>query len=150
MAHSALRIANAVCQKAVQLNMSPTPMQLLKLTYLAQGWMLGLYRQPLIVDDVEAWRYGPVFRDVYRHVAGKSSVAGGLPARDSGDLDHLENDLLDQILQIYGKMSGLQLSTLTHTSGSPWDVTYRQFGQNAVIPKALMQEYYGHAARGAR
>lgn len=144
MAHSALHIANVILLKFGGQGLGP--MKLLKLTYLAQGWMLGLYNKPLIVDDAEAWKYGPVYRDVYRHVAGKSVVQNSLPSRDGQPLDQQEAHLIDQIHKIYGPMNGLQLSTLTHKSGSPWDVTYRKHGQNAVIPKSLMQDYYGKSA----
>ena len=36
------------------------PMQVLKLAYIAHGWMLALYHRPLIGDGIEAWTYGPI------------------------------------------------------------------------------------------
>ena len=42
-----------------------TPMQLLKLVYIAHGTMLGKYSMPLINDKVEAWKYGPVIKPLY-------------------------------------------------------------------------------------
>ncbi|MCY4000360.1 MAG: DUF4065 domain-containing protein, partial [Bacteroidetes bacterium] len=42
-----------------------TPMQLIKLSYIAHGWTLGISGEPLFNDTVEAWRYGPVVPDIY-------------------------------------------------------------------------------------
>lgn len=122
-------------------------MQVLKLTYLAQGWMLGLYSVPLVWDDAEAWRYGPVFRRIYNEVAGQPKIARQLFMSPSADpFDERETNLIDQVWEKYGKMNGLQLSALTHTTGSPWDITYKNFGQNSVIPKDLIRDYYAKFA----
>src|SRR5947209_648870 len=45
-----------------------TPMQLIKLVYIAHGYMLGEHRQPLLKESVQAWRFGPVVASVYHAV----------------------------------------------------------------------------------
>jgi uncharacterized phage-associated protein len=148
MAHSSLQVGNRLLTKAGATGLDP--MKLLKLTYLAQGWMLGLYGVPLIWNDVEAWRYGPVFREMYRHVAGKATILG-LPSSFSEEaFDARESHLIDQIWEKYGSQSGLQLSALTHVPGSPWDLTYKRFGESSVIPKELIREYYESMANAGR
>jgi len=37
--------------------------------------------------------------------------------------------VVDQALEKYGHLSGLQLSSLTHQPGAPWDVTWRAYGK---------------------
>lgn len=148
MAHSALAIANRLLDKAGPSGLDP--MKLIKLAYLSQGWMLGLYGEPLTWSDVEAWRYGPVFREIYRHVAGKPIIQHKLPTLDRQAFSSHEEHLIDQVLQKYGSLTGIQLSALTHASGSPWDVTYRRFGQNSVIPKELIRDYYAAMVPNAR
>jgi len=144
MRNSAIAVANRLLEKAGSDGLDP--MKLIKLAYLCQGWMLGLYHQPLVWNDVEAWRYGPVFRELYRYVAGKPTIIGsvGISSDEKirGSFDDRESDLIDQVYEKYGKKSGLALSALTHAPGSPWDVTYRERGQNSVIPKDLIEEYY--------
>ena len=60
--HSSIRIAVEFLELAKNQThyKEITTMQLLKLVYIAHGWMLGLYDKPLISDEVEAWQYGPV------------------------------------------------------------------------------------------
>ena len=54
--------------------------------------------------------------------------------------------MLDQ----YGCYPGLYLSSLTHRPGSPWDKTWRKYGQNAVIPRDLIQAHYRTIVTEAR
>lgn len=150
MAHSSIAVADKLLECAGEVGLDP--MKLLKLDYLCQGWMLGLYGEPLIWNDVEAWRYGPVFRDVYGLVAGKPNVVGSLSSwfkKAPETFDTRELRLITQVHDKYRDWSGLQLSALTHEFGSPWDITYRRYGQNAVIPKELIREFYAKQAEAA-
>ncbi len=60
-----------------------TPLQVLKLVYLAHGWCLGVHTQPLIDESVEAWRAGPVIRPLYNVIKqdGSSGITERLPVR---------------------------------------------------------------------
>jgi uncharacterized phage-associated protein len=42
------------------------PMKLQKLLYYCQGYSLGITGRVLFEDNIEAWRYGPVVRSVYK------------------------------------------------------------------------------------
>jgi uncharacterized phage-associated protein len=144
MAHNSDAVANYLLTASKGEGLDP--MKLLKLSYLCQGWMLGLYGEPLIWNDVEAWRYGPVFPEIYRLVAGKNRVRT-IPFASQDRFSEKEKHLMDQVFAKYGKYSGLALSSITHEPGSPWDVTYHTRGQNSVIPKRLIQEYYERASQ---
>jgi len=54
------------------------------------------------------------------------------------------------IYEIYGRLTGIQLSTLTHTKGSPWYETWGKDGKNAVISNDLIEEYYKNLAEKTR
>lgn len=121
-----------------------TPMQLLKLVYIAHGWMLGLYKRSLIKDEVQAWQYGPVIPELYRSIRqfGSQPVLGRLATSDIEELDQLEDDIVQQVYQIYGKRSGIELSRLTHKPDTPWAQTYRSGHFGSVIPTDLIQQHY--------
>ena len=51
-------VANAFVDVADHLM---TQMKLHKLTYIAHGWHLAIFGEPLVADAAEAWDNGPVF-----------------------------------------------------------------------------------------
>lgn len=129
---------------------SVSPMQLIKLTYIAHGWMLGLVGRPLLDEDVEAWRYGPVVPSLYhavKHYGNQpvENIHAGLGLRRI-EFDEDEKSIMDQVIDIYGKFSGVKLSSMTHQRGTPWDVTWSRFGKNAVISNDLIEEFYQEKA----
>ena len=42
-----------------------TPLQVIKMVYIAHGYSLAILGEPLVEEAVEAWRYGPVLPSVY-------------------------------------------------------------------------------------
>ena len=138
-------VANRFLTLAQERGDTLTPMQLLKLTYIANGWMLGLYGRTLFDDPVEAWQYGPVIPSVYsavRHYRGQA-ITELLPVQPNAEpLDDNEEDLISQVYQIYGGLSGIQLSRMTHAPGTPWEQVYRADRFGIHIPIDLIEEHY--------
>ena len=150
MAHDARAVANRLIELATEDGNQLTVMQVIKLVYFCQAWMLGLYERPLIEQPVEAWRYGPVIRDVYdsfKHYRGrpiKSKTRVPTP-----HLDDDEQDLVGQVYRKYGHLSGIRLSELTHEDGTPWHQVWRTNRRDSIIPRRIMQEYYSQQAQTA-
>ena len=42
-----------------------TPLQVIKLAYIAHGFTLALLGRSLVPEPIEAWRYGPVIPSIY-------------------------------------------------------------------------------------
>ncbi|MCA0449322.1 MAG: DUF4065 domain-containing protein [Proteobacteria bacterium] len=136
-------IANRFLELASTSNDTLTSMQLLKLVYMAHGWMLGLYHRPLIKDEVQAWQYGPVIPRLYnaiRHFKG-SAVSGPIKS-DKEALDEFAQNIIEQVYERYGRLSGPALSRLTHAADSPWEVVYEPGSFGLVIPDDLIEDYY--------
>ncbi len=151
--HEARTIANEFIRRGVSAGRPLTPMQLIKLVYLAHGWMLALFNRPLIKEPIEAWRYGPVIRNLYaelRYFGNQPVTEELLPAFDDDSLDREEAHIVNEVFQKYGRASGIALSNWTHLAQSPWDQTWRSQGQNAVIPNELMASYFRRLADDAR
>ena len=128
-----------------------TPMQILKLVYISHGWTLGLLSRPLIHEAVEAWRYGPVVPIVYKKYRRYRRNPIEDPVDDRrGLMDEDQNEVVRQVSEKYARFSGVQLSSLTHQPGSPWDLTWRS--GLTVIPNPIIEDHYRRRARelGAR
>src|SRR5437660_9090573 len=107
MATSARRVANEFLRLAEEDDRALTPLQIIKLVYIAHGWMLALYQRPLITDRIEAWKYGPVIPQLYQDmkVYGAGSIAGRLSdtSYSAKPLDPQERDIIRQVYNIYGQ-----------------------------------------------
>ena len=148
--HSSVTIADNFLEKAAAKGRLLTPMQLLKLVYIAHGWMLGLHGRPLISDNVEAWQYGPVIPKLYNVIRHFKSdpVTGPLKAAGLA-LDEVETDIIDQTFDIYGGKTGPALSRLTHMPGGPWAAVYERGSFGTNIPNDIIEDHYRQLAAKA-
>jgi uncharacterized phage-associated protein len=125
-------------------------MKLIKLAYIAHGWHLGLYDEQLLDEVVYAWKYGPVIEKLYQDFKqyGNQQITelysaheGNYPLPDSKIIP-----FLDTIWNSYSRYNGLQLSAMTHQSGTPWDIVWNQQGGKGeiytIIPNDLIREHY--------
>jgi len=134
--YSALAVANYFIDLATKQGHSLSPMKVQKLIYFAHGWHLAITEKPLISEQIQAWKYGPVIQSVYHEfkqfgvgrIEGKAMDFIGLkfdePNIDSDDSDVRE--LLDEIYKNYGRLNAIQLSNLTHLPGTPWDKAWSE------------------------
>ena len=143
--HTAEPVANRLLALAEDAGRPLTPMQLIKLVYLCQGWMLGMNGRPLFSEPVEAWAYGPVIRSVYDAVRQyrDQPISQNLPA-EPAEFDEVESDIIEQTFEQYGHLAGIALSTLTHQPGSPWSITHERLGRNATISNDLIQDHFAN------
>ena len=145
MANDTPRLGVLVAQQILWLrrDRDTTSMQVLKLSYLSHGWMLGLLDEPLILEFVEAWQYGPVIPPIYHCY----KAFGGDPIRITA-IDHSEvfseaqKEVIDEVAFVYQNSTALELSDITHKPGSPWDITRQSFGIGSVIPNELIRDHY--------
>jgi uncharacterized phage-associated protein len=150
--NSSVIVANRFLELADAKKDKLTPMQLLKLVYIAHGWMLGLYGRPLINDKVEAWQYGPVIPALYQHVRkykGEPITKKISAYFDNGDLDVLEDDVIGQVYEAYGSKPGMHLSRITHAKGTPWELTYEDGSFGLTIPTDIIEDHYKKLAEQA-
>lgn len=146
--HDSKAVAKLLLDKAHGKKLQLTPMQLLKLVYIAHGWMLGLYSRPLIREEIEAWEYGPVIRDLYHAVKEyRSRPVQDIKGVPDENFDEIEENLIDQVLDIYGDKDGIFLSSITHMPGTPWETTWSIDGKNGVISNDLIESHYAEKYR---
>jgi uncharacterized phage-associated protein len=144
---SSSTVANRFIELARADEQQLTPMQLLKLVFLAHGWMLGKHGRPLIGEPIEAWKYGPVIPTLYAKL--RQYRADPVTANISGPyekLDRTEYNMIYQVYKTYGALSGPRLSNITHIEGSPWRTVYQPDNTDVQIPDNLIGKYYEQQA----
>lgn len=143
--HNVLGVAQKIIDicKSGNIDSSLTPMQVIKLTYIAHGWTLGLLGRPLIREHVEAWQYGPVIKELYQAVKkyGDRPVAC-IDDAPAVELDPQELDIVQQVCRLYGGLTGIELSRLTHKPGTPWAESYERGSRSVRISNDLIEQHY--------
>lgn len=150
-------IANYFLEKAEADGKKVTPLKIIKLVYLAHGWKLAFTDEPLIDEPIEAWKFGPVIPSLYREFKGfgNEQITRKATEFDLEDFELIEpvlkkkdevKPLLDRVWTVYGGLNGIQLSNLTHQSGSPWDVVWNKRGgkdrRGVVIPDPVIKAHF--------
>jgi len=121
--------------------------KLQKLCYYAQAWELAWTGSPLFPEDFQAWRNGPVCRELFDAHKGKFSIkASDLPYGNSDLLTAEQKGDIDIVLRDYGSMQPYELREQTH-SEDPWINARGGIPDYAncetVIPQPAMAYYYG-------
>lgn len=142
--YSAAAIANAFILVARRAGKGLTHLQLQKLVYIAQGIALVSRGRPLFYNDIEAWRHGPVIRDLYRVLRDwrDNEVTRLIPVADDDEVsaDTPAEKVVRAVYKVYGDKGGWELSGITHQEGSPWYVT-RKRGER-IIGVGLMRDKF--------
>ena len=156
MAYKTKAIANIILNKAAENGEKLKPLKLQKLIYYACGYYQAAYDVPLIDRSIEAWDYGPVIPEIYQEFKAFGSGEITRPAREldwetsefapvpipTGDSNLLK--VVDFVWASYGKYSGLHLSDMAHSNGSPWDITRKKNPgiKNAGIPSEALVNHF--------
>lgn len=139
-------------------------LKLQKILYYIQAFHLAYYEEPLFNEKFQAWVHGPVLRSIYDKLKDKSLLHAELHyvrnEKKHLPLDVLKTnltkdqiELIDEVISVYGKMTGLQLEKLTH-SEKPW-IEARgkcQPGDRCsdLISNDTMKKYYKKALYGKK
>lgn len=161
MKDSALSVANYFVDKSLNGAKDLKPLKLMKLVYIAHGYMLALYNESALnprFDKVEAWKYGPVIPSVYHSF----KIYGNQPITKKTEVfsNEIENDgnitielstpeledekarkTCDFVWKNYNHYSDSALVDLLHKKGSPWALVYEE-GKNNEIPDIVTRVYY--------
>lgn len=122
-------------------------MKLLKLLYFAQAEHLLETGQPLFKDRIEAWPQGPVVRSVWIDEMHNGGVNGDAAAVDAHPT---AGQVVDVVLEKYGRTTGAVLSELTHRE-RPWRDAREGYGRTqpstVEISPAAIRDYYEELSR---
>lgn len=136
-----------------------TPLQVIKMVYIAHGYSLAILGEPLVEEAVEAWRYGPVIPSVYHNAkkygGGRITelLYSGISTADTTGMGRAKEfvmdqvsprqvDILDGVLEVYGGFTGIELTNMTHVNDSPWKRYYKEGVAGRQIPNDAIKDHY--------
>jgi uncharacterized phage-associated protein len=130
--YDARAIANFLLDLAAQRRLPCTQMVLYKLMYFAHGWYLSFFERPLVQQEFEAWKRGPVIkvvRDEFRMYrddeittrAHRLDIYTGIKSLVSSKLQEEDEMFILNVFDSYYHFGAWKLSEMTHETGSPWD-----------------------------
>jgi len=136
-------VSNHLVEAASQDDNLLTPMQVLKLVYIAHGYNLGFHKTPLIKNRIEAWKYGPVIPDLYQAIKHRrDQPVELLPVNGLVPMDEDDKAFVSAVYKAYRDYDGIELSALTHQDGTPWDLVYDKRFANEVISNDIIENHY--------
>lgn len=144
-------------------------MKLYKLVYYAQAWWLAQKDTPLFEEDVFAWPWGPVVKELYGDF--RSAGRGQITTQRATQLVKSGQDILDfriaepdkpkgevmdflkQIWEIHKPYTGIALSNATHAPGEPWTIIKNLRGgdlsDKPLIPIEVIRDVFKAKLAGA-
>jgi uncharacterized phage-associated protein len=131
MPHDGRAIANFVLDHTDRSGWPITNLKLNKLVYFCHVWSLIELNQPLIKHQFEAWEHGPVLQYLFQefkdcgvqpisHRATQIDLSSGQRVRATCELDEPTRQLLERVLNFYGRLSASVLVELAHAKDGPW------------------------------
>ena len=142
--HDSRHIANYYIDRGVAEGKPLTHLQVQKLVYFAHSWMLAIFDEPMLDDDVEVWRYGPVLPAVYYCLSHNRSNPITVPITvhpsDDREFTDKQQAILNEVYEKYAPKSGMELSAITHMKGTPWQKA-KSKGRWYITDKSLKRYY---------
>ncbi|WP_370278590.1 Panacea domain-containing protein [Pontibacterium sp.] len=159
--YKASHIANYFLERGSEEQIEITPMKLIKLVYMAEGWALSLLDTDILESEqVQAWQHGPVIPSLYHEfkrfgsgaiteyahefeidgTSGPLGLSMYTPRVKETDENLLK--VLGLVWDSYKHRTGTALRNLTHLPGTPWEQVYDPQIRDQVIPKELIGSYY--------
>lgn len=128
--------------------------QFQKLVYYCQAWNLAWFDRPLFEPGIQAWKHGPVVRELWTRHAGAMARPEQM-VRDGVTLEPLGESraaLVDCVTDFYSSIQEWCLVEITHRE-DPWVKTRNGLMPHETstreIPLEVIKAYYRRANRPA-
>lgn len=134
----AIVVANHIIQWHLSRQLSITPLRVVKLTYVANGFYLALFERSIFNENIQAWKYGVMIPSVYGafgHYGSKSIKEPFLFAEIVTHKTVIE--VLDKTCDEFKRLTDLQLAA--YCQEPSWSCSYSLAND---IPNELIIEFF--------
>lgn len=140
--HSAMEFARYIIDLCTNIGSSISDLKLQKVLYYIQLAFILNRKEDAFVDEMEAWPYGPVVREVYNNYSSYGSTKICLQYPNANVFNEDELTIIHAVLYNCLNKNAWDLVEMTHEPGGPWDITYDQGrGYKKVINRDLIRKY---------
>ena len=124
------------------------PIKLIKLVYLCHGYCLAIFGKPLVDEQPQAWRLGPIFPSIYYAVRdyGDNPVTEKIDERlnkDSAPPNYAQQQLIDAVYDLYKEDSDGEVAWYANEPDSPWAKVRRKAGGNTPMSDKDLKVAFG-------
>src|ERR1700730_189082 len=161
MSHDVRAVANFVLELAEKEGRKVTNLSINKIVFFLHSNYLIQFNRPLVSAKIEAWNYGPVFRELYKEFKqfGDQSIKGRAQRLSAStgilevcelQLSEKDREYLERLARKYIRLSPGNLISLSHEKGGPWDQVWDHNSlSNATmrISDELIKAWHTKAAR---
>ncbi|MBV1690107.1 DUF4065 domain-containing protein [Novosphingobium sp. G106] len=154
-------LANLILDIADAEGIGVTNLALNKVAYFAHALYLAEQGHPLVDAKIEAWQYGPVFREIYHQFKSfdKSAIRSRAKVFDPEieeytscryDIEQKEYEYIRSITLPYLKMRPGKLVDLSHEPGGPWHKAWFHDGEvnpGMEITDAAIEAHFSRQVR---
>lgn len=161
MTYDVRSVANLVLDFADRMNIQVTNITINKVVFFLHAWYLAKTGTPLVSAKIEAWNYGPVFRELYWEFKefGKDRITSRAMRRNPATAEKelckesfTDSDLefLNPLLEKYLGLSAGKLVELSHEPGGPWDRVYNHLGESnpgMKISDEIIRDFFTEQTR---
>lgn len=139
--YSAIDVARYIIDHCNRNGQTISNLKLQKILYFIQAEFLVVQDKPCFQEKIEAWDFGPVVPEVYRHykVYGSAAIPS-LRSEDYCPFSKKDKILADGIIDECANYSTSELAEYTHNQ-SPWITAYGQSG-SAVITNESIKSFF--------
>ncbi|EFC31810.1 hypothetical protein C414_000470009 [Campylobacter jejuni subsp. jejuni 414] len=135
---SALDLAKYILKKS---NKELSNLELQKTLYFTELDYIKKFNKHLIKDEFEAWKYGPVSREVYCEYRNYGANSIDKPEQEnlSGILDKDELDVIDTAINNCNQETYWDLVERSHKKGGAWEKSFKEDSKE-IIKKELIKK----------
>lgn len=140
--YTAMDFARYIINFCTNNGMAISDLKLQKVLYYIQLAFIFHLKRDAFVDDIEAWPYGPVVRNVYNAYSSYGSTKICLEYEDTEIFSLDELNIIKGVLSNCLKKTAWELVEMSHAVDGPWAAIYKNGkGYKKVIPIDMIRKY---------
>lgn len=140
---TAQNLAKYIITKCTLDNKSVSNLQLQKILYFIQGAYYYKFKQPAFDNEISAWDYGPIVRDVYEDYKKYGSSEINDVYVDFEKIFENDNDakkIVEIVVETLRDRDPWDLVRISHEGETPWTETYQIWGP--TIQSIQIENYF--------